>query len=131
MARLPYLNIGLVATAWTGNYFVQAFCQPVAWAGAVLLFTMAAFLAWSWLARAPRFVQYIALLGQGMGLLVCIYCAGFIGWWAPLAATVVALPLLLWPLLSWAPLLVGAQLLKRGWQSPAAGLVAFMTDVTQ
>jgi len=112
--RLRWINIGLAAFALTANqYMVQGFCQPVAWAGIVLLLSIGAFLAWPWLDTAPRVVRYGLLFLQGVAFTVCAYCGwfmsmqpelyfiGFFCWW------------LLVPILVWVPAFFGLQLLQR------------------
>jgi hypothetical protein len=112
--RLPVLNIVLAAFAWTANqYLVQGFCQPVAWAGIVLAFSIGAFLAWPWLAKAPLPVRYGALFLQGLAFTVCAYCAWFMSLQAELYSFGLFFFWLLVPALVWVPLFFGGQLLRR------------------
>ncbi|RTQ48514.1 hypothetical protein EJV47_16210 [Hymenobacter gummosus] len=109
---LPYLNILLAGAAYMANeYFVQGFCQPVTWAAWVLGLSTAAFLAWPWLQRAPRAVQVVAMLLQGLSFTVCLYCAWFIG--LEPRYYLVGLLLGFLPLLVWVPVFFGVQLWHR------------------
>lgn len=111
-ARLAYLNILLALAAYIANeYFVQGFCQPVPWAGWVLLLGTGAFLAWPWLHRTLPVVQYAALFLQGIGFTVCVYCQWFVERGALVALVAF---FLLFPLLFLVPTFFAVQLLKRG-----------------
>ncbi|UOQ73186.1 hypothetical protein [Hymenobacter cellulosilyticus] len=117
--RLPFLNIWLAAAAWTANYFVQMFCQPVVWAGLALVAAVGAFLAWPWLTHTPELVRYGAVFLQGLAFTVCCYCVLFLQ-----PATLVwtlLMGFLLFPLLSWVPVLFGLQILWRIGRSPLRG----------
>lgn len=110
--HLPVLNIALAVLAWVANtYWVQAFCQPVPWAAAALVAGTTAFLAWPWLAKANVAVRYGVLFLQGLFLIICLYCAWFIG-----ATGLLLCLLLFWwglPALAWLPVFFGVQVLRR------------------
>lgn len=115
--RLRWVNIGLAGAAYLANLLLlQVFCQPVAWAAAVLVGFLVAFLGWPWLQKTGRLPQYIALFVQGVGLLVCAYCSWFLG----LSSYVISLltASLLIPLLAWVPVFFAAQIVRRAWRTP-------------
>lgn len=112
--KLPYLNIGLALVAYGANRFVfQVFCQPVPWAAWVLALSAGAFLVWPWLRQRAVWVQYLALFGQGVLLLVCGYCVWFFGWRTYLAACFFSFWWLFAPLLVWVPVFFGGQIVWR------------------
>ena len=122
--RARWLNPLLALAAYGGNRLIQVFCQPVPWAGLVLVLAIGAFLLWPWLGRAPRAVQLVALFLQGLALTVCAYCTWFLGWEGYLLATVL---FFLWaPMLGWVPMLFGVQLLGRARRSNRVGRLCFL-----
>jgi len=84
------INFILAIGTWVANNYVQAFCQPVLWAGIALLVFMIAFLAWPFI--PPRFVllRNVALFMHGIGLCICVYCILFFP-----ELLIISLPLLL------------------------------------
>lgn len=110
--HLPVLNIGLAVLAWVANtYWIQAFCQPVAWASGALIAGTTAFLVWPWLARANAGVRYGALFLQGLFFTICLYCTWFMGTGYLLLGL-----LFCWsglPALAWLPVFFGVQVLRR------------------
>jgi hypothetical protein len=113
--KLPYLNVILVIGCYIGNqYFVQGFCQPVAWVWWVLVPSVWSFLVWPWLRQVPR-LRYPLLFLQGAFLLVCLYCTVFAG---PYLLLTLFFGFLGFPLLMWAPVVFGIQVVRRAWVSP-------------
>lgn len=127
--HLPYVNIALAALAFLANTFViQVFCQPVPWAALCLVSSLSAFLVWPWLDRLASGWRYLSLFLQGVFLVVCVYCAWFIGW--GLLLVVLLVSFLLLPALAWLPVFFAAQVLKRVFTSPLPGAkVAFGAGV--
>jgi hypothetical protein len=108
---MPYINIGLAAAAyWTNEYLVQGFCQPVTWAGWVLIISTTAFLLWPFAKRVPV-LNYGLLFLMGVHFTVCLYCALFIDLGQMLGALFVFF--LIFPLVAWVPVLFAAQILDR------------------
>jgi hypothetical protein len=69
---MPYLNIVLAALAYlTNEYWIQGFCQPVAWAGWVVLVSTGAFLLWPWAKKVPGLNYLLAFLMACILLFVC------------------------------------------------------------
>ena len=139
--KLSYLNVILVIGCYIGNqYFVQGFCQPVPWVWWVLVPSVWSFLVgggsagqrghyqlvpsvwsflvWPWLRQVPR-LRYPLLFLQGAFLLVCLYCTVFAG---PYLLLTLFFGFLGFPLLMWAPVVFGIQVVRRAWVSllPAA-----------
>ena len=113
-ARLPYLNVLLVGLAYGANQWMfQVFCQPVAPAAVVLVATVSAFLAWPWLGTRPVGMRYAALFLQGALVPVCAYCMLFLGWNSLVVGFLFSW--LLVPALTWVPVLVAWQALRRAW----------------
>ncbi|MBF9142697.1 hypothetical protein [Hymenobacter properus] len=117
--RMPYLNIWLAGAAWTANYCIQVFCQPVAWAAVALVLAFGAFLAWPWLRHAATPIRYAAVFLQGLGLTICGYCVLFMGWGTMLISTLIGF--LLFPLLAWVPVVFGLQIIWRLARNPLRG----------
>ncbi len=111
---MPILNIVLALGAYIANqYFIQGFCQPVAWVWWVMLPSMSAFLVWPWLGRMPQVLRQAAWFLQGLFLPVCLYCALFIALDPQLYLFGLLLFFLGFPLLIWTPAVFAAQLFRR------------------
>jgi len=122
VSALPFLNLALAGVALLVNqYWIQGFCQPVAWAAWVAAGSAGAFLAWPWLRETPGWVRWVALLLQGAFLLVCVYCAWFMALDPSLYYTSLVLSFLGFPLLVWVPVLFAAQVISRLIGGPTAG----------
>jgi hypothetical protein len=123
---MPYLNIALAIAAYFLNEFaLQVFCQPVLWAGLVLLASVGAFLVWPWLGRGPVAWRYLALFLQGAMVPVCAYCLLFLG--PGLLITGLLFSFLILPAMAWLPVWFAAQAINRAISSRLrGGQVAFM-----
>lgn len=128
--RLPSINLKLAGAAWLANLFLfQAFCQPVLWAGLVLLFSVGAFLAWPWLATASTRVRYGAVFLQGVAFTCCVYCAWFISLQSSAYLVSLVFCWLLVPMLAWVPAFFGLQILGRVIRFGRWGWLAFLAGV--
>lgn len=116
---MPYLNISLAAAAyWANEYWIQGFCQPVAWAGWVVASTTAAFLLWPWLKKITG-LNYLLIFLMGVHFTVCVYCVLFIGPWQII--TTFLLCFLVFPLLLWLPVVFGLQAVRYALTSRLPG----------
>ncbi|HEU4719612.1 MAG TPA: hypothetical protein VFU15_17330 [Bacteroidia bacterium] len=70
-------NLLLAAGAYAGNEIFQAFCKPVTWASAVLLFFITAFLAWPFVPEEKKQLKNFLAIFHGAGFCVCVYCTWF------------------------------------------------------
>lgn len=83
-------SLSLVVYAYLGNKTIQIFCQPVLWAACVL-----AVLTFCW-ALQPLFYPKKSIANlllapvMGVGLLFCLYCLWFLGWYALAMLPIVA-----------------------------------------
>lgn len=116
---MPYLNIGLAGAAYCANeYWVQGFCQPVAWAAWVLIVSTTAFLLWPFTKNVPG-VNYVLIFLMGVHFTVCVYCALFIN---PIQLLpTLLLFFLIFPLLLWVPVVFAVQALNRALTSRLTG----------
>jgi hypothetical protein len=71
------INFILAVGAWFFNATYQAFCQPVAWAAILILLFLLAFIAWPFIPERFRLVRMAAMMLQGIGVIICIYCIAF------------------------------------------------------
>jgi len=83
---LVVLNVLLCAAAVWANHQYQLFCEPVAWASAVLVVAMVPVITYNLFRERITKGRSLVFFLFGIAACICVYCVLFLGmmnWWIP------------------------------------------------